>query len=166
MQLQVYCLVDCTPSPRHAVPILHVLHTSVWIVKEYHMQLTQNLTVLDAWLSVWQFCLSRSSSRFGARTPSSMMFLSPNPASRANQHVKSPFKHAVPKKKDFDDSSTYSVNILLLTISFPRIKYHVCLLVWLLSWVYMGVLKALSSSPYKDLSFHHLWHKLISWSYK
>ena len=42
-----------------------------------------------------------------------MMFLSPNPASRANQHVKSPFKHAVPKKKDFDDSSTYSVNILL-----------------------------------------------------
>ncbi|XP_022328128.2 uncharacterized protein LOC111127310 isoform X3 [Crassostrea virginica] len=50
----------------------------------------------------------RSSSRFGARTPSSMMFLSPNPASRANQHVKSPFKHAVPKKKDFDDSSTYS----------------------------------------------------------
>lgn len=37
-----------------------------------------------------------------------MMFLSPNPASRANQHVKSPFKHAVPKKKDFDDSSTFS----------------------------------------------------------
>uniref|UniRef100_K1Q2W1 Uncharacterized protein n=1 Tax=Magallana gigas TaxID=29159 RepID=K1Q2W1_MAGGI len=50
----------------------------------------------------------RSSSRCGARTPSSMMFLSPNPASRANQHVKSPFKHAVPKKKDFDDSSTFS----------------------------------------------------------
>ncbi|XP_056011493.1 uncharacterized protein LOC125679536 isoform X3 [Ostrea edulis] len=50
----------------------------------------------------------RSSSRGGARTPSSMIFLSPNPTSKANQHIKSPFKHAMPKKKDFDDSSTFS----------------------------------------------------------
>ncbi|XP_061164129.1 uncharacterized protein LOC133173191 isoform X2 [Saccostrea echinata] len=50
----------------------------------------------------------RSSSRCGARTPSSMIFLSPNPTSRANQHVKSPFKHAITQKRDFDDSSTFS----------------------------------------------------------
>jgi hypothetical protein len=38
-----------------------------------------------------------------------MVFLSPNPTSKANQHIKSPFKHAVPKKKEFDDISNFSV---------------------------------------------------------
>lgn len=63
-------------------------------------------------------CTCRSSSRGGARTPSSMIFLSPNPTSKANQHIKSPFKHAMPKKKDFDDSSTFSV--INLFIKFTR----------------------------------------------